>query len=162
MPHILKTKKAASPPPSIIFTGQGFTLVELMIVVAIIGIISVIALPTYQNYVSTAREAKSEAELLQLPILLEQYRAENLSGDLCPNPPCTGNVYTEIDLPTPGIDTTGITAFLPGFEATPSTADDNYTYTLIFTSEDDANMTLSITGSITDSYTCYFPRGTCN
>ena len=35
------------------FQSQGFTLLELMITVAIIAIISAIALPTYQNYIQS-------------------------------------------------------------------------------------------------------------
>ena len=41
---------------------KGFTLIELMIVVAIIGILAAIALPAYQDY--TARAQMSEAMVL--------------------------------------------------------------------------------------------------
>lgn len=57
--------------------AAGFTLVELMIVVVIIGIITAIAYPAYQDHVRKSRRADGKAALQGLATRLEQYYLDN-------------------------------------------------------------------------------------
>lgn len=56
---------------------QGFSLLELMIVVAVIGIISSIAFPAYQDYVARSKIAEATSGLANLRIMLEQHFQDN-------------------------------------------------------------------------------------
>ncbi|MDN5733371.1 MAG: pilin [Psychrobacter sp.] len=56
---------------------KGFTLIELMIVVAIIGILAAIAIPQYQNYVGRSNVAAAVQTLSSNKTGLENYVMEN-------------------------------------------------------------------------------------
>lgn len=53
--------------------SAGFTLIEVMIVMVIIGILSSIAYPSYQDYVKQARRADAQASLMELVQFMERH-----------------------------------------------------------------------------------------
>jgi prepilin-type N-terminal cleavage/methylation domain-containing protein len=72
----------------------GFTLIELMVVVAIIAILAAIAIPIYINYVYRSKQVEAKTLLTTIKLEEEQFRAENncytlLVTDL----PDTNNLY---------------------------------------------------------------------
>lgn len=50
----------------------GFTLIEMMITVVIVGVLAAIALPSYQNYIRTAHRSDAKAALLENAQFLEK------------------------------------------------------------------------------------------
>lgn len=56
---------------------QGFTLIELMIVIAIVGILAAIALPAYQDYTVRAKMSEALANLAEAKTSVAEYYATN-------------------------------------------------------------------------------------
>lgn len=55
----------------------GFTLIELMIVISIIGILATLAVPSYQSSLIKAKEAVLRQDLLTMRELLDHHRADH-------------------------------------------------------------------------------------
>jgi len=63
--------------------SKGFTLIELMIVVAIIGILAAIAIPNYMNYQMKAKTSEAKANLGAIKTSEVAYMAENDNYLIC-------------------------------------------------------------------------------
>lgn len=59
------------------FKNQGFTLIELMIVVAILAILAGIAIPAYTGYVQTAKVVEAHNNIAALRLAQEEFFLEN-------------------------------------------------------------------------------------
>jgi len=58
-------------------SSNGFTLIELMIVIVIIAILAAIALPAYRGYVQRAQRADAKHALLEIQLNQEKWRANH-------------------------------------------------------------------------------------
>lgn len=61
---------------NILNNKKGFTLIELMIVVAIIGILAAIAIPNFMNYQCKAKQSEAKSNLGNIRSMEEAYYAE--------------------------------------------------------------------------------------
>jgi type IV pilus assembly protein PilE len=57
--------------------GKGFTLIELMIAVAVVGILAMVALPSYNDYIRRANISEATAALGTMRTKLELYFQDN-------------------------------------------------------------------------------------
>ena len=79
---------------------KGFTLIELMVTVAIVGIITVIALPVYKNYIRKGNRQNTETYIMDCTQRLERFYSAALTyngstiANQCVTPSNISNLYT--------------------------------------------------------------------
>jgi type IV pilus assembly protein PilE len=90
--------------------NKGFTLVELMITVAIVGLLAAIAVPSYSSHVTQSRRVDAQGALISLGQAMERYYTEKSTyvgatlgaGGIFPNeaPLDAGSKYYDLSITT--------------------------------------------------------------
>jgi type IV pilus assembly protein PilE len=106
-----------------IFSFKGFTLIEVMITVVIIGILAAIAYPSYTSFITKSGRSEGVAAVMRVSNLQEQYYMDNriFAEDMTKlgmssEPFLTENGYYSVD--SVGTTTYTITATAKGRQAT--------------------------------------------
>lgn len=105
----------------------GFSLIELMVAVAIVGILAAVAMPSYQEYVRQSNRSAAKSVLLENAQLMEQFYTEN-------------NQYKK--------DIGGNTKTVP-LDKSPKSGTTQYTISIAYPTDHSFTLTATPTGTMT-------------
>lgn len=70
--------------------ARGFTLIELLVVLAIVGVITAIAVPQFKSYRERSYDVRAESDLRNVAVAEEAYFLDHEQYLSCANTSCTG------------------------------------------------------------------------
>lgn len=103
-------------------TRRGFTLIELIVVVVVLGILAAVAAPKFTNQADQARENAAKQTLAVVRNALELHRTENGGYPAAAGVAAAVEVYIRGDFPGPGIGTKAAATGVFATTADPPTA----------------------------------------
>jgi type IV pilus assembly protein PilE len=112
--------------------AKGFTLIEVLIVVAIIGILAAIALPAYTNYVIRGKIPDATSNLASKRVQMEQFYQDNrtyVGGTACNTDTTSSKYFTFSCTAAPGVAPTANVYTIAAVGKNPGTMA-GFTYTV--------------------------------
>jgi type IV pilus assembly protein PilE len=137
-------------------SAKGFTLIEILMVVALVGILAAIAIPSYNDYIIRGKLVDATTQLSDARIKLEQYFQDYRAYDYS-NPPVTSpcpaatKYFTFACAPTPTAYT--VTASNKANQGLGAAGD--YSYTI---NESNAKTTTKFAGTALAPATCWLMK----
>lgn len=99
------------------YTQTGFSMIELMVALLLIGILTVMLTPVYRNYILQSNRSDAIRSLLNTQIQVEQYRINNTSYASTSNITSIGGLYN-INVTGTGASAYSIVATATGTQTT--------------------------------------------
>ena len=137
-------------------TLRGFTLIELMVVVAIVAILAVVAMPAYTDYIVRGKIPDATSRLSAMQVQMEQFFQDNrtyVNAPTCAND-TTSSKYFDYSCAA------GTTATAYSLQAVGKASMAGFTYTV---NQSGAKATTAVPADWTASVTCWVTKkdGTC-